>query len=172
MTLVEFNEAARKTAVTEFNACLGCLSWAEKMADARPFESIIEVLAEGRAQWQSATEAQILEAFTAHPQIGDLDALRNKYANTANAEQGQITAADEGTLIALQGDNQAYLARFGFIFIVCATGKSATEMLELLQARLLNDRATEVANAAHEQWLITELRLKLLIGTLYTGNVS
>ncbi|MFT4799054.1 MAG: 2-oxo-4-hydroxy-4-carboxy-5-ureidoimidazoline decarboxylase, partial [Candidatus Azotimanducaceae bacterium] len=113
----------------------------------------------GRAQWQRATEEEILEAFTAHPQIGDLDALRNKYAFTANAEQGQISGTDEETLVVLRDDNRAYLERFGFIFIVCATGKSAAAMLELLQARLPNDRATELTNGAHEQWLITELRL-------------
>jgi len=162
MTLVELNEAARETAVIEFKACLGCLSWADKMADARPFGSIAEVLNEGKNQWRSATEAEILEAFAGHPQIGDLDALRNKYANTANLEQGQISTADEETLVALRDDNQAYLTQFGFIFIVFATGKSAAEMLELLQARLSNDRATELTNGAQEQWLITELRLKKL----------
>ncbi|MFT7246626.1 MAG: OHCU decarboxylase, partial [Candidatus Azotimanducaceae bacterium] len=120
---------------------------------------------------QLATEVETLEAFTAHPQIGDLDALRNKYANTANSEQGQISAADEETLIALRDENQTYLARFGFIFIVCATGKSAAEMLELLQTRLLNDRATELENGAQEQWLITELRLNYLFeGRLFAGS--
>lgn len=171
MTLVELNGAARETAVAEFEACLGCLSWAEKMADARPFKSIIDVRKVGKIQWQLATEVETLEAFTAHPQIGDLDALRNKYANTANSEQGQISAADEETLIALRDENQTYLARFGFIFIVCATGKSAAEMLELLQTRLLNDRATELENGAQEQWLITELRLNYLFeGRLFAGS--
>lgn len=160
MNLIELNGISRETAVGEFNACLGCLSWAEKMADARPFESIEQILEIGQAQWQLATVEETLEAFTAHPQIGDLDALRNKYADTANAEQGQVSAADEATLMTLQDDNHAYLARFGFIFIVCATGKSAEEMLELLQARLPNDCASEIANGAQEQWLITELRLK------------
>ena len=166
MTLVELNGAARKTAVAKFEACLGCSSWAENMADARPFTSIIDVLKVAKIQWQLATEVEALEAFTAHPKIGDLDALRNKYAITANSEQGQISAAEEATLIALRDDNLIYLAKFGFIFIVCATGKSAAEMLELLQTRLLNDRATELENGTQEQWLITELRLN----RLFTGS--
>ena len=163
MILVELNGLARETAVTKFKACLGCQSWAENMADARPFESKRDILRQGEARWRLATEVEILEAFSQHPQIGDLQALRNKYANTATAEQGQVAVAAEATLIDLRNDNQAYLTRFGFIFIVCATGKSAAEMLELLQARLPNDRATELSNGAHEQWLITQLRLELFI---------
>ncbi|MFT5012857.1 MAG: 2-oxo-4-hydroxy-4-carboxy-5-ureidoimidazoline decarboxylase [Patiriisocius sp.] len=166
MTLVELNAMVRETAVHEFKVCLGCLSWAEKMADARPFDSVAGLINNGIRRWRSATEEEILEAFTAHPQIGDLDALRNKYANTAKAEQGQISTADEETLIALRDANQTYLTKFGFIFIVCATGKSATKMLELLQARIPNNRASELVNGAHEQWLIAELRLN----TLFTGS--
>ena len=99
------------------------------------------------------------EAFQGHPQIGDLAALLNKYASTASTEQGQVVEADEAVLIALGERNREYLDKFGFIFIVCATGKSAAEMLGLLEARIGNDRETELANGAIEQGKIMRLRL-------------
>ncbi len=90
-------------------------------------------------------------------------ALRNKYAHSANREQGQILQADEDVLKQLNAGNQKYLERFGFIFIVCATGKSAAEMLELLNARIDNSREVELANGAREQAAIMLLRIDQLV---------
>jgi 2-oxo-4-hydroxy-4-carboxy-5-ureidoimidazoline decarboxylase len=92
-----------------------------------------------------------------------MDALRNKYAVSANREQGQITDADEVTLTELAELNQQYLADHGFIFIVCATGKSALEMLGLLKSRIDNTREQEIENAAREQGEITLLRIEKLL---------
>ena len=108
-------------------------------------------------------EADIVEAFGHHPEIGaSLDALRDKFASTAqwaSSEQASVAAATEQTLLALRDGNVAYRERFGFIFIVCATGKSAAEMLSLLEARLGNARDRELSIAAAEQGKITALRL-------------
>ena len=162
MNIAEFNALSESDAVRELQACLGCEVWAKDVTEARPFESFESLVEAGEERWSIATEADRLEAFSAHPQIGDLEALRNKYANTASAEQGQITEADESVLKDLQTNNQLYLEKNGFIFIVCATGKSAAEMLALLNKRLPNDRTAELSNAAAEQWQITLIRLNKL----------
>jgi 2-oxo-4-hydroxy-4-carboxy-5-ureidoimidazoline decarboxylase len=105
-----------------------------------------------------------VEAFAHHPQIGaSLDTLRAKFQQTAawsSSEQAQVGHADEDTLLALRDENAAYLARFGFIFIVCATGKSARELLDLLRVRMGNEVEHEVLVAAAEQAKITKLRLE------------
>lgn len=111
--------------------------------------------------------ADLLEAFSHHPQIGaDLESLRKKFAATATwsaGEQSAINTADEMTLLGLVEWNRDYLAKFGYIFIVCATGKSAAEMLALLRARLPNDLEAELNIAAAEQAKILHLRLDKLL---------
>lgn len=163
MTLEEFNDLGRQWQYEALLNCCMCESWAARVPDGAPFESVDALVEFARQQWVRVDEAGILEAFSGHPQIGDLEALRNKYANTASAEQGQVAAADESVLIRLRDQNQAYLDRFGFIFIVCATGKSAEEMLGLLDARIGNSRAEELANGAAEQMAITEIRLRKMV---------
>ena len=140
-----------------------CTAWAKRVAMSAPFSTVDNLVEICTAQWLKATEDEILEAFSGHPQIGDMNALRNKYASTASAEQGQVTSADESVLLALSNQNQAYLKKFGFIFIVCATGKSASEMLALLEARINNSRDEELVNGAREQGEIMKLRLGKLL---------
>ena len=146
--------------------CCGASRWVDAMLQRRPFADEAAMMAAADATWAAMDEADHLEAFTHHPEIGsDLDALRARFAATAgwsSSEQASVTAASEHTLIALRDGNAEYRARFGFIFIVCATGKSAEAMLALLRARLPNARATEIANAAAEQGKITRLRLARL----------
>jgi len=133
------------------------------MAEARPFASTPALFAAAERHWQELDSADYLEAFSHHPQIGeDLGALKQRFAHTlalSTAEQAGVTAADERTLVALRDANVAYRARFGFIFIVCASGKSAAELLAALLERLANDLARELAIAAAEQAKITRLRL-------------
>ena len=106
------------------------------------------------------------EACTHHPEIGaNLDELRKKFAHSVDwsrAEQAGTAGASDAILLALQQGNQAYRARFGYTFIVCATGKSATEMCALLEARLANAADLELAIAAAELAKITDLRLEKL----------
>ena len=130
------------------------------------FSSDDELMKRAENVWADLAEADYLEAFLAHPRIGDVDSLRQKYANTkaiAGGEQAGVDSADESTLQRLSAANDEYFDKFGFIFIVCATGKSAKQMLEILEARLPNDRDEEVANAAAEQLKITKIRLEKLV---------
>ena len=159
MNISHFNSLDTEQQRQELLACCQCRGWADAVIADSPFDSFQDLVESAEAHWAAADEAQVLEAFQGHPQIGDLAALRNKYASTASAEQGQVVEADEAVLIALGERNREYLDKFGFIFIVCATGKSAVEMLGLLEARIGNDRETELANGAIEQGKIMRLRL-------------
>lgn len=163
MTPASLNAMPREELVELLRSCCHCGAWAERVADQRPFVSEVAVFAAAESAWDGASEAEVLEAMAGHPQIGDLEALRNKYAATASAEQGQVAAADDKVLERLRDLNAAYLERFGFIFIVCATGKRAEEMLRHLEDRIDNTRDEELANGATEQGKITRLRLEKLL---------
>lgn len=166
MTLHEFNALTDDAARAELLRCCGSTRWAEKTLARRPFADKAAALAAADAAWAETGEKDWLEAFAHHPRIGGKDALRAKFAATkawAQGEQASVAAADEATLDALEKGNANYEARFGFIFIVCATGKSAAEMLALLNARLPNDRAPELKIAAGEQHKITKIRLEKLL---------
>jgi len=133
----------------------------------RPFGATDVLLSAARREWFALTPEDWKEAFAHHPKIGDREALRARFPVThhfSEREQaGMGTAPDPDQIIeALAQGNAAFERRFGYIFIVCATGKSAKEMLDLLTARLQNDPVTEVRIAAEEQAKITELRLKQL----------
>lgn len=161
--LSSLNAMSDADAHAAFLACCHCERWASDMNRMRPYVSDLALINAARDCWRQASELERLEAFRGHPQIGDLQALRNKYAVSANREQGQITEADEDTLMALADLNQQYLSDHGFIFIVCATGKSASEMLGLLKGRMNNTREQEIKNAAKEQGEITLLRIEKLL---------
>jgi 2-oxo-4-hydroxy-4-carboxy-5-ureidoimidazoline decarboxylase len=142
-------------------AC-GASRWVDRMMARRPFGGDARLLRAARIEWFGLTEADWLEAFSHHPQIGDRAALAARFPTTHDLlakEQAGVGRAGDEVLSALADANQAYLDRFGFIFIVCATGKTAEEMLQLLRDRLPHDRATELRIAAEEQAKITALRL-------------
>ena len=167
MTLTELNELPAEQAAATFTSCCAASRWVEGMVNARPYASVDSLLQTAHDIWQTMDEANLLEAFTAHPKIGDVDSLRAKYANTkaiAANEQSGANEASEDVLLGLAAGNTAYEEKFGFIFIVFATGKSAAEMLELLKARLPNSRAQELQNAADNQMMITDLRIKKILG--------
>jgi len=129
----------------------------------RPFKSDARLLSAARIEWFGLTEPDWLEAFSHHPRIGDRAALAARFPATHDLsakEQSGVGAARADVIDALARDNETYLERFGFIFIVCATGKSAEETLQRLRDRLSNDRATELRIAAEEQAKITALRLQ------------
>lgn len=137
------------------------------MVESRPYDSAADVLHEANACWQDLGEEDYLEAFEGHPKIGDVNSLKKKYANTkrlAAGEQSAVTTASDEVIDKLAEGNHRYQEKFGFIFIVCASGKSAQEMSDLLQARLGNKRQTELANAAQEQRKIFQIRLNNLLG--------
>jgi len=143
----------------------GARRWAEQMAERRPFASVAELLAAAQHIWQALPPADWQEAFAAHPKIGDVESLRRRFVATAAwsaKEQAGIAGASETTLRALAEGNRDYEAKFGYIFIVCATGNTGDVMLALLQERLNNDPDEELRIAAGEQAKITRLRLERL----------
>lgn len=157
---------ARSPDALELQRCCGAKRWVQGMLARRPFDSLGALHAAADAVWAEMTRDDYLEAFAHHPQIGEnLAALREKFASTASwatSEQAGTAGANEDTLLALRDGNAAYHARFGYSFIVCATGKSAEEMLSLLRARLGNTPEHELGIAAAEQSKITHLRLEKL----------
>ncbi|MBW8189796.1 2-oxo-4-hydroxy-4-carboxy-5-ureidoimidazoline decarboxylase [Neiella marina] len=163
MRLSQFNNLSHAQALQSLQECCHCYQWAVAVANMRPFSSLKKLIEQAAELWQMADEAQILEAFSGHARIGDIELLRSKFAGKAGEEQGQVLAADEAVLQRLQQLNDEYFERNGFIFIVCASGKSAQQMLTLLQARIHNSRDAEIQNGAREQGEITKLRLRNLI---------
>ncbi|MBY0358680.1 MAG: 2-oxo-4-hydroxy-4-carboxy-5-ureidoimidazoline decarboxylase [Candidatus Obscuribacterales bacterium] len=165
MQLNRINDLNQPEAHSALFNCCGSASWVEAMLAARPFTDTDELFQKAEIIWSGLKEDDWLEAFKHHPKIGDLDSLRQKFASTrqwAAGEQASVSTASEATLIALKDGNEAYEKKFGFIFIICATGKSAEEMLSLLQLRLNNDKKKELSIAAGEQSKITKIRLEKL----------
>lgn len=162
ITLPNFNTLPKEDAIKHLLTCCTSSSWATKLAEQRPFHDLNELLTASDDIWQTVTEADLLEAFDGHPQIGDVSTLKEKYRNTqasASHEQSQVNEASDEVLHALAKGNKDYLEKFGFIFIVFATGKSAKQMLDLLNHRLPNSKEQELSNAGGEQNKITKLRL-------------
>jgi 2-oxo-4-hydroxy-4-carboxy-5-ureidoimidazoline decarboxylase len=147
--------------------CCGSPRWAHEMLARRPFGSPAALRSAALAAFRALERDDWLAAFAEHPAIGaELSAFRAKFAGSAawsHSEQAGAAGASETALDALRALNRDYRNRFGFTFIVCATGKSATEMLAALNARLANDDATELSVASREQEKITELRLGKLV---------
>ncbi len=147
--------ASPSEARTLLAGCCGSARWVEAMLARRPFGSMTALVESADAIWHGLSEADWLEAFSHHPKIGDRSA-----GGIAKREQSGVALAPEETFRELADANQAYKARFGYIFIICATGKSAGSMLDALRQRLGNDARTEIRIAAEEQLKITELRLR------------
>lgn len=169
LTLAQFNELTIAEATAKLLTCCTSSSWAKTLADMRPFADIDAMISASDKAWDQTktNEANLIEAFDGHPQIGNVDSLKEKYRNTQDSaahEQSGANDAEDQVLEDLAQGNQDYLDKFGFIFIVFATGKSAQQMLDLLLARLPNDREAELANAAAEQNKITSLRIQKLFG--------
>jgi 2-oxo-4-hydroxy-4-carboxy-5-ureidoimidazoline decarboxylase len=166
MNIEEINGADADTASHLFRQCCTSDTWIESMVRKRPYDSADALGLAADDNWRGLAEEDYLQAFDGHPKIGDVGSLKAKYANTkelAVGEQSSVNVASDEIIQALAEGNTAYQEKFGFIFIVCASGKSAGEMLALLQARLPNNRDQELANAAEEQRKIFHLRLEKLI---------
>jgi len=139
------------------------------MVDERPFVNVDELLGKADSIWWSLEPDDWLAAFRSHPKIGERKAaeeVADQARAWSEAEQSGTRDAAEETAQALSEGNREYEQRFGYIFIVCATGKTAEEMLGILRERLSNDSDKELRVAAEEQRKITRLRLKKLVGSL------
>lgn len=166
MTLAELNALPSEAAEDAFARCCGARAWAVAMAARRPFRDLAELQRAAAECEAGLSPTAWLEAFTHHPRIGDVSAPGSRFAATAAwaaGEQAGAAGASEDALARLMEANRRYEERFGYIFIVCATGKSADEMLAVLERRLANDPERELRVAAEEQAKITRLRLEKLV---------
>ena len=168
--IARLNALSSEEAQAELLKCCGSTNWARRMAQQRPFptggDAMRRLLDSADRVWWDLGREDWLEAFSRHPKIGEKAAAKDASAETrrwSEEEQSGTRSAREQVLAALAKANRAYEQRFGYIFIVCATGKSSEEMLALLQQRLQNDPAAELRMAAEEQRRITHLRLQKLL---------
>jgi OHCU decarboxylase len=163
--LASLNSLPDDVAAKELRQCCGSTRWAEQMSSARPYETVEALITHADRVWWSLTPDDWLEAFRSHPKIGEKKASDKVSAQSqqwSGQEQAGVSGAAQATVDSLAQLNRAYEEKFGFIFIICATGKTSEEMLAALQQRLQNNPDTELRLAAIEQSKITELRLKKL----------
>ena len=164
-TLAAWNKADQAAALEAMLACCGALQWAEAMVAARPINTMEQLSETADRRWSTMTEADWLEAFACHPRIGarkpanEEEHASNRSAGWSRQEQSSASTASDRVLAELAEGNAIYERRFGFTYIVCATGKSADEMLTILKRRLEGDRATELREAAEQQRQIMQIRL-------------
>jgi OHCU decarboxylase len=153
-------------AEAEFRKCCGSRGWAEQIVAERPFADLDDLIQKSDRIWWSLEPGDWLEAFHSHPKIGEKKAAAPTTAEAQQwsaDEQSGIRNSSQETIDDLAQLNREYEQKFGYIFIVCASGKSSEEMLAILRARFGNDRDEELRNAAAEQAKITQLRLEKLV---------
>lgn len=158
MTLQELNQVSPSESYKALMLCCGCERWAEAMNAERPFESVGALQRQAERVWQSLSQTDWLEAFSKHPKIGG-----QSESAWSIEEQSGMSRASDSIADSLKRLNEEYEAKFGWIYIVCATGRSAEEMLSLLESRLPNDPDDEIRIAAAEQAKIMHLRLEKLL---------
>lgn len=161
----KINQTSKKEAFDLFFKCCASKKWAQAMADQRPYSNREDLVEKADKVWFALKPSDWQESIAGHPKIGDLDSLKKKFASSealTREEQSGVSGASEETLKSLKQGNDNYEAKFGFIFLVCATGKSAEEMLDILNARIPNSLEKELNNVALEQSKITKLRLEKL----------
>ena len=164
--LAWLNSLTAEEAAKELRQCCGSGRWAEQMSNDRPYETLEALITHSDRLWWSLTPDDWLEAFRSHPKIGEKkasDKVSVQSQQWSGQEQAGVSSASRNTVDSLAELNRAYEQKFGFIFIICATGKTPDEMLAALQQRLQNDSDTELRLAAAEQAKITQLRLKKLL---------
>jgi len=172
MKLSEFNALPKEKAAELLRSCCGSNTWVSSMMDAMPFRDAANISATATDIWyDQCTEEDWKEAFSHHPRIGDIKSLKEKFASTARLAEGEqagAAAASELELMELAKGNENYENRFGFIFIVSASGKSAMEMIRLIGLRMENESKEELQVAMGEQHKITLIRLQKQIETDWT----
>ena len=164
MQFTEFNLVSQPEAFEGLMKCCGSKKWANAVSKWRPYNDFNDLILRSERLWFALEETDWLEAFSHHPPIGaDLSALRVRFAQSvdwATEEQGGVRNASEPVLESLAQGNERYLKKFGYVFLICATGKSADEMLASLNQRMENDLEVELRLAAEEQAKITRIRLE------------
>jgi len=174
MTITELNHLNEEQLRTELAKCCGARAWVDKMLGYFPVADMQALVVAGEEAWYGCTEKDWLEAFSHHPRIGDMDVPAKRFgagdaatgAGTeewAASEQSGVNTASQELLTELAEVNRTYEEKFGYIFIVCATGMSAMDMLTLLKSRMMNAPGAEINIAMMEQNKITKLRLEKLV---------
>jgi 2-oxo-4-hydroxy-4-carboxy-5-ureidoimidazoline decarboxylase len=166
MKLEDFNKQGSEKAREDLFKCCGSIVWVNKLMDHFPFSSIEDLKITSDRIWYSCNQDDWLEAFSHHPKIGEKAGNDKKYISTkewAEHEQSGVNDAEQKVLSDLETANKFYEKKFGYIFIVCATGKTASEMLYILNERIDNDPEKELHIAAGEQNKITHLRIDKLL---------
>ena len=161
--LDRWNQLSEHEAIEQVLSCCGSTAWARELAIRRPLRDETSLLAASDEIWNSLGEQDWVEAFSKHPRIGERKAPAVASAQSASwseQEQENVASAADAVQQALAKANREYEQRFGRVFIVCATGQGACEILDVLRRRLQNDDFTELREAAEEQRKITRLRLK------------
>ena len=164
--LAWLNGLSKKKAEDAFLDCCGSSEWARRMVQSRPYSMLEDLFRKAESVWFDLSPVDWLEAFAAHPKIGSSKPAapqRERSVKWSGDEQSGTNGAGDAVRKQLVEVNRLYLEKFGFIFIVCATGRSADEMLAICKARLGNSAATELNLAAEEQFKITEIRLNKLL---------
>jgi 2-oxo-4-hydroxy-4-carboxy-5-ureidoimidazoline decarboxylase len=160
--LLLWQELAPAEAAQELLACCGCTRWASTLVAQRPFEDSPHLLHASANLWFLMDEADWLEAFACHPRIGERKTEANVgFLMHSSAEQAAARATLERVADALAEANRVYEDRFGFLYLISANGRTAPEMLAILEHRLTRDRGTELHEAARQQHLITDRRMRL-----------
>jgi OHCU decarboxylase len=166
--LAWLNSLSSSEATTELLHCCGSQRWAEEVAKDRPYSSVESLVERANDVWRTLDAGDWLQAFRSHPRIGEKKAADSASAQSqqwSGQEQSGVSNASRETADSLSALNEAYEQKFGFLFIICATGKTSDEILSALRERLGNDTAVELPIAAGEQNKITELRLKKLLSS-------
>src|SRR5689334_15868653 len=164
--LTWLNSLTDEDATKELLQCCGSKRWASTTATGRPYDTLEILLATSDDIWWSLDRNDWLEAFRSHPKIGEQKAagkVSSQSQQWSGQEQSGVNEASHETASTLAALNEAYEQKFGYIFIICATGKTSDEILAALRQRLEHDAETELPIAATEQSQITELRLKKLL---------
>ena len=170
ITLSQLNELSENDCFSKLEQCCVSKTWVSKMVESRPFDSEEALVKKAASIWYNdCSSADFKEAFSGHPKIGNVESLKEKYAHTADwagNEQAKVAEADIDIIKSLASANQHYESKFGFIFIVSASGKSADEMLAIVNTRLQHEIEDEIYVAMNEQHKITVIRLAKLIEKL------
>jgi 2-oxo-4-hydroxy-4-carboxy-5-ureidoimidazoline decarboxylase len=168
--LDRWNALDTESAVQEILPCCGSRAWAERLAARRPFTDVKQLSEESDKIWAALPEQDWRQAFDSHPRIGQQHARAATAESLAWSSEEQRAAMspagsrEDAAKLALADGNRQYEERFGRIFIVCASGKSAAAILEILNARMQNTAADELLEAAEQQRQITQLRLLRWLG--------
>lgn len=167
ISLEQLNQLSSELLSQRLTHCCTSEAWVTALIAKAPFEDVQTLQAVASDIWQGLAELDYLQAFEGHPKIGDINSLKAKYRSTtelASDEQSGMQSASDQVIAALNKGNQTYFEKFGFIFIVCASGLSAAEMLEKLNVRLHNSPDIELQLAANEQEKIFALRINKMLG--------